>query len=99
MFGCRIVTIAGSVIAAVSIAITSFATSVDVLLIVYGVLPGIKYFLICFLLLASFVGVCELPMVPSYISRTANYQPIGSLIHFQYYHFYHLSGCHRGAFS
>lgn len=40
MFGCRIITTTGSAIAATFIAVSSFANSVNVLLITYSLLGG-----------------------------------------------------------
>jgi len=40
MFGCRVVTVSGSLIAATAIFSSSFATSINVLVVTHGIIAG-----------------------------------------------------------
>jgi len=68
-FGCRIVSIAGSVIAGVAFAISQFSPNIDVLILTYGVMGGQLLMLLMILLLKLLVVVTIIPdtsIIPVY---------------------------------
>ena len=63
-FGCRIVSIIGSIIAGVAFAVSQFSPNIDVLILTYGVMGGqLPMLLVIFYISAKFYHTCFVVLI------------------------------------